>query len=102
MMPLLAVLLAMTGCQTDEFPEQTTQPFVQQPDSQQISNASTPAESVQSEPIILREGDVLNITFPSSQSLDTTQQIRIDGKIVMPLIGEVVAAGKTPRTFKTS
>ena len=50
--------------------------------------------------MLLREGDVVHIAFPSSPSLETTEQIRVDGKIVMPLIGEVAVAGKTPLDFQ--
>ena len=46
--------------------------------------------------IILREGDVVKISFPGAANLDTTQQIRRDGKIAMNLIGEVEAAGLPP------
>ena len=49
-----------------------------------------------SELIILREGDVLKITFPGSPNLDTVQPIRRDGKLNLPLIGEVEAAGVSP------
>jgi len=38
----------------------------------------------------------LKISFPCSPNLDTTQQIRRDGKITMPLVGEVDAVGLTP------
>ena len=48
------------------------------------------------QPMVLREGDTLTVSIPSSPTLDTTQQIRTDGKIVLPLIGEVTASGKTP------
>ena len=48
------------------------------------------------EGIILRAGDGLKISFPGSPNLDTAQPIRRDGKIVMPLVGEVEAAGLTP------
>jgi len=40
-----------------------------------------------SELINLREGDVLKISFPGSPTLDTTQQIRRDGRVTMPLVG---------------
>ena len=46
--------------------------------------------------MLLREGDTVHIAFPGSPTFDTTELIRVDGKIMMPLIGEVVAAGKTP------
>jgi polysaccharide export outer membrane protein len=75
---LPATLLMLTGCQT---PQSQTPPV---------------ADTGHSESIILREGDVLKISFPSSPNLDTTQQIRRDGKISLSLVGEVDAAGKTP------
>lgn len=50
--------------------------------------------------IELREADVLRITFPGADNLDTVQTIRRDGKITLPLIGEVVAAGKTPTALE--
>lgn len=45
--------------------------------------------------LTLKEGDVLKISFPSVPSMDTTQPIRPDGRITLPLIGEYAAAGKT-------
>ena len=45
----------------------------------------------------LREGDVLSISFPGSRDLNVTAQtVRPDGKISLPLVGEVTAAGRTP------
>jgi polysaccharide export outer membrane protein len=46
--------------------------------------------------ISLREGDVITISFPGSPNLNTSPQIRRDGKIDLPLGGELLAAGKTP------
>jgi polysaccharide export outer membrane protein len=75
---LAAGVLAFTGCATNEnLPPQT-------------------APKAHSETVVLREGDVLKISFPGSANLDTTQQIRRDGKISMPLVGEVDAAGLEP------
>jgi polysaccharide export outer membrane protein len=59
-------------------------------------------DQIHSEMIILREGDSLKITFPGSPNLDSTQQIRRDGKITMPLIGEVNASGMTPDQLRTN
>jgi len=50
--------------------------------------------------VVLREGDVLKISFPGSSNLDTTQPVRRDGKIALPLVGEVVAAGLTPEELQ--
>src|SRR5208282_5320527 len=52
------------------------------------------------EAIILREGDTLKITFPGSPNLDTTQPIRRDGKLNLPLIGEMDAAGLSPAALQ--
>jgi polysaccharide export outer membrane protein len=74
------VLLAMAaGCQTE----------------QPISTTAKQTTKV-TEVITLREGDVLKISFPGSANLNTTQPIRRDGMISMPLVGEVKAVGKTP------
>jgi polysaccharide export outer membrane protein len=77
--PGLVLLALATGCQTDQ--------FYSLPD-QQGTNVT--------EVITLREGDVLKISFPANANLNTTQPIRRDGMISMPLVGEVKAVGKTP------
>jgi protein involved in polysaccharide export with SLBB domain len=81
---LLLAVFTFTGCETGQ-------------SSKQIA----PDQS-RSETIVLREGDVLNISFPSSPNLNTTQTIRRDGKISMPLVGEVEAAGVTPDELQTN
>ena len=62
---------------------------------------STPSPAPPTDPVpfttaILREGDSVKIAFPGAPNLDTTQQVRRDGKITLSLGGEIVAAGKTP------
>jgi polysaccharide biosynthesis/export protein len=61
-------------------------------------NATLPAQSAGSEPEAqtLREGDVLKIAFPGAPNLDTTQQVRRDGRISLAIIGEIVVTGMTP------
>jgi polysaccharide biosynthesis/export protein len=82
---LFFMVFTLAGCQTDDF---------------DTSSQQFPDKQFQSEPLTLREGDALSISFPSSPSLDTTQPIRTDGKIVLPLVGEVIAAGKTPEELQ--
>ena len=80
---LLGLLLSMTviGCQTQSPP----------PNNFTGQTANPP------EAIVLREGDVIKISFPGAPNLNTTPQtIRRDGKISGPLGGEVTAAGMTP------
>jgi polysaccharide export outer membrane protein len=75
---LLATAFVFSGCATDK------------------SMPATAGDKSHSASVILREGDVLKITFPGSPNLDVTQQIRRDGKITMSLVGEVDASGQTP------
>jgi polysaccharide biosynthesis/export protein len=84
----LAVLLAVSGCQTQH------DAFEKMPALSK--NSSTNAISGQSEAITLRAGDTVKISFPGAPTLDTTQQILRDGTIVLPLTGEAKAAGLTP------
>ena len=46
-------------------------------------------------PVNLVAGDVIKLTFSGAQEFNQSQKIRADGKINLPLIGEVDAAGKT-------
>ena len=79
----VVLLAALAGCQTDQFPPANS--------SKQMAKSAESTEDVQ-----LQDGDVLKISFPGSANLDTTQQIRRDGKISLPLVGEVKAAGMSP------
>jgi polysaccharide export outer membrane protein len=46
---------------------------------------------------ILREGDVIRISFPGAPNMEiVTQEIRNDGRVTLPIIGEVVATNRTP------
>ncbi|HEV2330584.1 MAG TPA: polysaccharide biosynthesis/export family protein [Verrucomicrobiae bacterium] len=54
------------------------------------------ADSSSPQPTILRQGDIVKITFPGAANLDESEQIRLDGKIALPLVGDVQAAGLTP------
>jgi polysaccharide biosynthesis/export protein len=76
------VLLLCSGCQTGQsvpFPEQRT--------------ASTPVR--------LTPGDVIRLSFPATPDLNQAQKIRADGKVSLPMIGEVTAAGKTLGEFQS-
>lgn len=48
----------------------------------------------------LQAGDVIHLAFPGAPTMDTTQQIRRDGKVNLNIVGEVQAAGKTPAEFE--
>jgi protein involved in polysaccharide export with SLBB domain len=59
------------------------------------ANPGLPAEAGVA-PIMLISGDTIEVKFYSTPELNDLQIIRPDGKIMLHLIGEVVAAGKTP------
>lgn len=47
--------------------------------------------------LVLREGDVLRVSFPGAPNLNTAAQpIRRDGRISLPIIGDFKAVGLTP------
>ncbi len=73
---LAAVLVLGTGCRTvtDE-------------------GAFSPAPP---EKLTLTEGDSIRVVFPGAADLSTVQQIRRDGKITIPVLGEVKASGLSP------
>ena len=76
------ILLLGTGCQTD--PVETLLP--EQPTAKSTVNLSP--------------GDVIKLSFTGASDLNQSQKIRADGKLSLPLIGEVTAAGKTLLDFQ--
>jgi protein involved in polysaccharide export with SLBB domain len=51
-------------------------------------------------PVRLSPGDVIKLSFAEETDLDQVQRIRRDGKVSLPLIGEVTAAGKRVIDFQ--
>jgi polysaccharide biosynthesis/export protein len=76
------VLLLCGGCQTASL-----SPLPEQPTSKT--------------PVTLSPGDVIKLSFPGTPDLDQLQRIRTDGKVSLPLLGEVTAAGKTLPAFQS-
>jgi protein involved in polysaccharide export with SLBB domain len=50
--------------------------------------------------VSLAAGDVIKLSFSGSPDFNQTQKIRADGKVSLPLVGEVTAAGKTLVDFQ--
>jgi protein involved in polysaccharide export with SLBB domain len=48
----------------------------------------------------LSPGDTIKVTFAENSDLDQTQKIRRDGKVSLPILGEVQAAGKRVIDFQ--
>lgn len=64
------------------------------------SRTSLAEQQIVSTPVNLSPGDVIKLSFSGSADLNQTQKIRADGKVSLPLIGEVTAAGKTVVDFQ--
>ena len=61
-----------------------------------VAKASAPAQPAPPEPLLLREGDAVKVSFPGAPNLNTVATIRRDGKVSLPLVGEFQAAGLAP------
>lgn len=77
---LILIAVAFGGCQSPLPP---------------LPNPPGPRTAVRLSP-----GDVLKISFAEETDLDQVQRIRRDGKVTLPLIGEVTAAGKRVIDFQ--
>jgi len=58
-------------------------------------NPPIPEQGVAPTAVTLVSGDVIKLTFAGAPELNQSQKIRTDGKVNLPLIGEVEASGKT-------
>ncbi len=58
------------------------------------------AGSSEATTVKLTAGDVIKISFAGAPELNQTQKIRTDGRVNLPMIGEVSAAGKTLTDFQ--
>jgi polysaccharide biosynthesis/export protein len=98
--------LAMAGCSTEHYYDSTVPPAAYTPQQDAAMQAVSGSLGTQSDagspqqPTILRQGDTVKISFPGSANLDQTEQIRLDGKISLPLLGDVQAAGMTPEQLQ--
>lgn len=90
---LMALFVAaVSGCKTAPSPE------LAQAKEWQAANNTANASSPES--LILREGDTIRIIFPGAPNLNNVQPIRRDGKIALPLVGEVTASGLSPSALE--
>ena len=56
---------------------------------------------IPSRPVVLSPGDVVRLTFAGAPEWNQSQTIRADGKLSLPQIGEVRAAGKLLPQFQS-
>lgn len=64
-------------------------------------SSGPPPKSVVQRSVVLAPGDVLFVSFPGTPELNQTEKIRPDGRINLPQVGEVKAAGKSPETLQS-
>lgn len=57
---------------------------------------SLPASASSTEGVVIQDGDTVNVRVFNQDPLSTQERVRADGKISMPVIGEVTARGKRP------
>jgi len=62
----------------------------------QTQRADTASSKVRDSAYVIGEGDLLAISVWKEPDLTKTVPVRFDGKITLPLIGEVQAGGRTP------
>jgi len=74
---LTFLALAGVGCQTE------------------VNSTTLSGQAEVPKHVILASGDVVKLTFSSAPELNQSQKVRVDGKLSLPLVGEVDAAGKT-------
>ena len=94
------MVLALAGCATAASTP-TPGPAAPPPAIQSAPPPVTVPEAAKNlEVLILREGDVIRVAFPGVPTMDTTLPIRRDGKITLPLVGEVEAVGMSPNALQ--
>jgi polysaccharide export outer membrane protein len=49
--------------------------------------------------LLIQEGDMLHVRVFNQEPLSTRDRVRSDGKITVPVVGEVLARGKKPAQF---
>jgi polysaccharide biosynthesis/export protein len=87
---LATAFLVTTGCQS------SNSDSINPDHLHELLRAQAGGTNITGGSFTIREGDVVRINFPGAANLNTVQQVRRDGKIEVPLLGELQAAGVTP------
>jgi polysaccharide export outer membrane protein len=58
--------------------------------------SEVPATQENSNDVVIRDGDTINVRVFGQDNLSTKEKVRTDGKIVVPAVGEVMVRGKRP------
>ncbi|HEU4418784.1 MAG TPA: polysaccharide biosynthesis/export family protein [Planctomycetota bacterium] len=65
-----------------------------------LHTRETPVPPPVQGPLVLEPGSQMEVKFFYTPELDTAQQVRPDGKISLPLIGDIEVAGRTPESVR--
>ena len=60
-----------------------------------------PESATGEKPGVLAAGDTIKVSFTTAPELNQSQKIEADGRVSLPLVGEVDAAGKSTAQFQT-
>jgi polysaccharide biosynthesis/export protein len=95
----LAVLVIWCGCVTGQ--TASNQATGDSSNNAPVGAASNPAPSARADDtFIIGDDDVLAINVWKEPDLTKQIPVRSDGKISLPLVGDILAAGKTPAQLK--
>jgi polysaccharide export outer membrane protein len=61
-----------------------------------VDSLPASASGGSTEGVVIADGDVVKVRVFNQDALSTEEKVRPDGKIAMPVIGEVMARGKKP------
>lgn len=94
---LMGLLLAGSSwAQTQLVSESSSQPLVSSDVTSAAKPASTSLPKAHDNDFVIGNGDVLAINVWKQPDLSKSVPVRSDGKVSLPLIGEVMASGQTP------
>lgn len=85
-----ARLLAIVACVSAASGCSTTGPYVW------VDSLPPTASGGSTDGLVIQDGDTVKVRVFNQEALSTEEKVRPDGKIAIPVIGEVMARGKKP------
>src|SRR4051812_11967968 len=103
-------MLAVAVAQNSEKPQDASRNAGPEPNPAAVSKSANaavaPAANSKADPksddYVIGNGDELAVNVWKEPEISRTVPVRPDGKITLPLVGEVVAAGMTPRNLEAN
>lgn len=95
-----ALVLAVSVAATGRTGSAQSQSARNNPVAPPVGSAAAPATIEVSPDYVIGPTDVLSVVFWGDRDLSTDVTVRPDGKISLPLLNDVVAAGQTPEQLR--